>query len=138
MAPGALARRVIVGFLACCGLAVGCSRAATDVTVTWKIEPTPPVAGTATVVRVVLRRSNGSPVSGAKLQVQAHMSHAGMAPVTADAVEHGNGAYEASLQLSMAGDWALVLTGELADGRRITQEAPLPAVRPANETLTTP
>jgi hypothetical protein len=138
MAPGALARRVIVGVLACGGLAIGCSRAATDVTATWKIEPTPPVAGTTTVVRVVLRRPDGRPVSGAKLRLEAHMSHPGMAPVTADVVEHGNGAYEARLQLSMAGDWAIVVTGELADGRRITRETQVPSVRPAGETVTTP
>jgi hypothetical protein len=129
---------VIVGFVACCGLAIGCSRTAADVTIAWTIEPTPPVAGTASVVRMVLRRSDGSPVNGAKLRLEAHMSHPGMAPVTADAVEHGNGAYEARLQLSMAGDWALVVTGELADGRRITREAPLPTVRPPNGTVTAP
>jgi YtkA-like len=138
MAPGALARRVIAGLLACCGLAIGCSRAATDVTATWKIEPTPPVAGTTTIVRVVLRRPDGSPVSGAKLRLEAHMSHPGMAPVTADVVEQGNGTYETRLQLSMAGDWAIVVTGELADGRRITRETQVPSVLPAGETVTIP
>jgi hypothetical protein len=54
-----------------------------------------------------------------------------MAPVVADVSERGDGVYEARLQFSMAGDWMLVLTGELADGRRITKQLEVPGVAPA-------
>jgi hypothetical protein len=131
MAPGALARRLTAGLLACCSLAIGCGRAAGDVTVTWKIEPAPPVAGSATVVRFTLQHGDGRPAVRARLHLEAHMPHPGMAPVTGDVIERSNGEYEARLRLSMAGDWMFVVTGELADGSRITREIQVSAVRPA-------
>ena len=129
MAPGAVARRVTAGLLGCCVLAIGCSRTATNVAVTWTIDPTPPVTEAATVVRVTLLHRNGQPVTAARLRLEAHMSHPGMAPVTSDLIERSNGDYEARLDLRMAGDWVFVVTGELADGRRLTREMKVPAVR---------
>ena len=130
MAPEALARRVAAALLACV-VAMGCGRGAGDVDVAWEIEPTPPTAGQRTVVRVTLRHPDGRPEAGARLKIEAHMSHPGMAPVAGDAVEGANGAYEARLQLSMAGDWIFVVTGQLADGSRITRDTRVPGVRPA-------
>jgi hypothetical protein len=127
MAPEALASGVKAELAArccialCCWLAIGCNRSASDITVTWTIEPTPPVTGVATVVRLTLHDQDRKPISGARLHLDAHMSHPGMAPVTADVIERGNGAYEARLFLSMTGAWVFVVTGELSDGRRINQ-----------------
>jgi hypothetical protein len=129
MAPEALARRVTAGLLAFSCFAIACSRA-TDVKATWKIEPSPPVSETVTVVRLTLQHDDGRPVQGAKLQLEAHMAHPGMAPVTSHLIERSSGAYEARLQLSMPGDWVFVVTGELADGSRLTREIQVPAVRP--------
>jgi hypothetical protein len=98
---------------------------------TWTIDPTPPIAKAATDVRFTLHRADGEPVRGAKLRLEAHMSHPGMAPITREVVERGNGAYDARLHLSMAGDWVFVVTGELPDGSRITRQLQVPAVRPA-------
>ena len=41
-----------------------------------------------------------------------------MAPVVADVIERGDGEYEAPLQFTMAGDWILLVTGQLPDGSR--------------------
>ena len=51
------------------------------------------------------------------------MSHPGMAPVVADVVERGDGVYDAPLQFTMAGDWILLVTGQLADGRGLKSES---------------
>jgi hypothetical protein len=111
-----------------CCLALGCSHRAADVHVAWRIDPTPPVAGTSAVVRVRLAHGDGSPVTGAQLQLEAHMSHPGMAPSTATVIESGGGAYEARVLLPMAGDWTFVVTGRLPDGSRTTSETRIAAV----------
>ena len=135
MASGAVAGCVTGRFAAgCClaaavCLAVACSRAATDVKVTWKIDPTPPISGAPTVVQVIVIDPSGQPASGAKLRLEAHMSHPGMAPVTADIVERQSGSYDARLVLSMPGDWVFVVNGVLADRTWISREIKVPGVR---------
>lgn len=129
MAPEALARRV-TALLLVCGCLMSCSRAS-DVTATWNIEPAPPIAGADTVVRIRLEHEDGSAVRGARLKLEGHMSHPGMAPVVGNVTERENGAYEARIHLSMAGDWVFVLTGELTNGTRVTKHIPVPSVRPA-------
>ena len=57
------------------------------------------------------------------------MSHPGMAPVTADAVERQSGSYDARLVLSMPGDWVFVVNGLLADRTWISRELKVPGVR---------
>jgi hypothetical protein len=54
-----------------------------------------------------------------------------MTPVIAAVSERGDGVYDARLRFSMAGDWTLVLTGTLPDGRRITKDLEITGVRPA-------
>ena len=56
------------------------------------------------------------------------MPHPGMAPVTGQILERGNGTYEARLGLTMTGDWVFVVTGQLTDGSRITEETTVRAV----------
>lgn len=119
------------GLLACCLFAIACGGRAGEVAVTWTIEPIPPVIGSATVVHVRLVDPDGNPVKGAKLQLEAHMSHPGMAPVSGKAIERMDGNYEARVHLSMAGDWVFVVTGELANGSRIAKDIQVPGVRPA-------
>ena len=58
------------------------------------------------------------------------MSHPGMAPIAARFSEMGNGVYAAGVDFTMAGDWIVVATGTLPDGRRFMQTHPV-AVKPS-------
>ena len=122
--------RGVTAVLLACSLAA-CGREGRAVTVRWNITPTPPLVGTDTVVALRLQDADGNPISRARLQLEAHMSHPGMTPVTADVIERSAGAYEARVRLPMAGDWRFVVAGALADGTRITHDTPVPGVRAA-------
>ena len=83
------------------------------------------------VATLTLRNKAQQPVLGARLHLEGHMSHPGMAPVTADLVERDGGIYETRLQFSMAGDWVLLVAGELPGGARLTRQIEITGVRPA-------
>lgn len=123
--------RVRATLAACCCFAFACTRGASDVSVSWTIDPSPASAGAATLVRFDVKREDGKPVGGAKLRVEAHMTHPGMQPLVAELIERATGTYEARLNLPMAGRWILVVSGTLADGRRIEKQAEVTAVQPS-------
>ena len=52
-----------------------------------------------------------------------------MKPVFADATETEPGRYEATLELSMGGDWFVLITGKLADGRPLKEKVDVPGVK---------
>jgi hypothetical protein len=120
--------------VSCCILA-GCSRKSADVTVNWNIQPPRPSAGVEFVVQLEVVAADAAPVTGAKMQCTAQMSHPGMAPIVAPVVERGPGMYEARLQFSMAGEWVLVASGELPDGQRLESSFRVPDVQPAKSTV---
>ena len=62
---------------------------------------------------------SGKQVTGAAINLEASMSHAGMAPVFADATEVEPGRYQSTLELTMAGDWYLMVHATLPDGRKL-------------------
>jgi hypothetical protein len=73
-------------------------------------------------VTLTLTDAAGRPVTGASIRVEGNMNHAGMKPVFADAHEGEAGRYTASLEFSMGGDWFLLVTGTLADGRKLERQ----------------
>ena len=100
-----------------------------EIRITPEIEPYPPRVGRATItMRVTLAEKL---VAGAQLHLEANMSHAGMAPVFAEAREIEAGRYRAQMELAMAGDWIVSVHMTLANGRKIEQQFEIKGVAPA-------
>lgn len=59
------------------------------------------------------------------------MAHPGMAPLVATAAERGDGVYQILLRFTMRGNWILLVTGKLPDGRRIDHRIDVNATGPA-------
>jgi hypothetical protein len=99
-----------------------------DVAVELTVMPDPPYVGQATVV-VLLTDDQGAPITGATLLLEGNMTHAGMVPSLAEASEVSPGRYEAVLDLTMGGDWYILVQGELPDGRTLEHTVDLPGVK---------
>jgi len=121
------ARLIAAGALvtACAG-----PRAADDVRVTWNTATTPAV-GEPLVADVTLETADGVPVTGASLEIEGHMSHPGMAPVLAAAEEQEDGTYVVRFELTMAGDWIVLVKGVLPDGRTVSHRVDIANVQPS-------
>lgn len=86
------------------------------------VEVTELVVGRGTVTVTV--RDGEAPVSGATVEVQGDMTHAGMTPVIAGAVEAEPGVYRTDgFAFTMAGDWIVTAEVSTPDGREVTAEA---------------
>lgn len=95
----------------------------------WTLQPDVPVQGDPAIATLTLRDANGAPVPGARLELEAHMPHPGMAPVVSTPREVGDGVYVAPLQFTMPGRWTLVASGVLRDGRRLLESHDITAVK---------
>ena len=71
-------------------------------------------------------------MTGARIKLEGNMSHAGMAPVFADAKEIEPGRYQSNMELSMAGDWYVSTRVTLADGRQFDREIEIKGVSAIN------
>jgi hypothetical protein len=122
---------LVVFFLAAVG---GCQRSASpqnqadDVKVDFAFQHSPPAVGPAAAT-VRLTDKDGKPIEGAAVKLEGNMNHAGMKPVFADAKETRPGQYEASLELTMGGDWFILINATLADGRKLSRKVDVPGVR---------
>lgn len=114
----------------CCGSALvpifvaSCNRSnvhAAEPAIQLTVAPDPPSVGPTTFT-LALSDAGGAPIHGAKLSLEATMSHAGMVPVFADPTEREPGVYVAELELTMGGDWILIVEGELAQGGELHRE----------------
>ena len=109
--PGLLILLVLIS--ACRG---GDTGEALPGTVELAVTPTPPITGPALVV-VEIHDDAGDPVTGAEVDVEATMDHAGMVPVREVARDEGDGRYRIqSFEFTMGGDWILRAHITLPDG----------------------
>jgi hypothetical protein len=124
-APGLAAALLLL--LAACRHPAGGGRGAA-LELAWKVTPAPPRVGRAELALSLTDKATGRPAAGARVRVEADMSHPGMQPVIADAREVGPGRYAAPLSFTMAGDWSLEVAAELPDGRTWKRQLALPGV----------
>ncbi len=126
-------KRVCVCLLALCALSLltacggGAEESLPDVSVDLTVSPDPPQVGPATVV--VILQDDGQALAGAEMNLEGTMTHAGMVPVFADAVETSPGQYKAALEFTMGGDWVIIVRAVLADGRTLERQIDVPGVR---------
>lgn len=88
-----------------------------------------PVRTGPVAVEIRLQSGAGEMEAGAGVGVEADMTHPGMAPVFAKASESSPGLYRARLQLTMPGDWVILLHGRLKDGTTWEREVDVKGVR---------
>ena len=101
-----------------------------DVRIAPELTPQPPRVGQVTITLHVTDAS-GKAVSGARIRLEANMSHAGMTPVFADAAEAEPGRYRSNMELSMAGDWIVLVHLTLPDGAKVDRQFEIKGVAPA-------
>ena len=88
-----------------------------------------PAVGRESVAEIQLNQAMARPLTGARLRLEAFMTHPGMAPVLAPVEEQGKGHYRARVTFTMAGDWVVRLQGTGADGRTIDVQEDVRGVR---------
>jgi hypothetical protein len=112
-------------------LVAGCRRAGSDlpdVGIKVMVNPNPPLVGEA-MVTLTLTDAQGQSVSGAKVELEGNMTHAGMTPSQAQPQEVAPGRYEAPLDFTMAGDWFILIRATLPDGRELERQVDVPGVK---------
>jgi len=92
-----------------------------------QILPSPAHVGLSTV-HVTLTDPAGAPLSGAHVNMEADMSHPGMAPVFFSGKESAPGSFTGQVDLSMPGDWTILLHITLANGAKVEKQFDLPGV----------
>ena len=70
------------------------------------------------------------PVMGARIGMEADMSHPGMSPVFGEAKEIEPGQYRGQLEFGMAGDWVILLHVVLPGGQKLERQIDVRDVRP--------
>ena len=98
-------------------------------TLNCEISPQPVLVGQSTIT-VSLLDAAAKPVSGAHVQIEADMSHAGMAPIFSEAREAAPGSYRGSLKFTMAGDWVIFVSATTTGGTKIERRIDVRGVQP--------
>jgi hypothetical protein len=123
--------RILAGF-ACIAVlfATGCRKPVAPqsvVAIEYRISPQLVRVGPA-VVNLKLRDAAGNPVAGARVNLEADMSHPAMAPVFGEARERALGEYAGGLELAMPGGWVVLIHVTLPDGRKLDRQVSVPGV----------
>jgi len=125
--------RWLVGLVCAVTLLIAsCSRSVESTafgTIQHEVSPDPARVGPA---MVTLRFSDAAakPITGARIGIEADMSHAGMSPRFAEATETEPGRYRAHLEFPMAGDWVILLHVALPNGKKLERQIDVRGVRP--------
>jgi hypothetical protein len=122
----------LVGFCVWLALWQGCSHqtdSAKNLTLAHEISPQSPRVGQVTIA-LRLTDAAGTPVTGALMKLEGNMSHAGMVPVFSEAKEIEPGRYLTTLELSMAGDWHVLVTVTLPDKQKFERQFEIKEVAP--------
>lgn len=120
-----------MGLCLLCLFVAGChSSAPVDVTIASEVTPQPPRVGQATITLRVTDAA-GTAITGARIKLEGNMSHAGMVPVFADAAEVEPGRYRANMELTMAGDWIVLVHLTLPHGATVDRQFQIKGVAPA-------
>ena len=101
----------------------GCSRKSHqtgEVALTCTFEAHPRIGPTAITCK--LTGAAQAPITGARVSLEADMSHAGMSPAFGEAKETSPGTYDGTLDLNMRGDWVVTAHVVLPDGETLNQE----------------
>jgi hypothetical protein len=94
------------------------------VLVTTRLVPPQPTVGPATLT-ISLSGATADMLGRTNVQVVGHMTHPGMTPVVATVTPRGPDVYDAALDFTMPGDWMLIATVRLQDGRRLESRVPV-------------
>jgi hypothetical protein len=99
---------------------VGCRQQAqpkpeTGLQIDWRFEPEEPVVGDSTLI-ITVRDASGQAINNATVTARGDMNHAGMVPLIETVAAGNDGEYFLPFAWSMAGDWVVEITVELADG----------------------
>lgn len=112
-------------------VAAGCSRpeeSSTDFTIEMHVTPSPPVEGVVQI-ELLLKDADGAMVTATSVKLEGNMNHAGMKPSFADAKQVSPGKYAADLELTMGGDWYVLVDAVLVDGTKVQRKLDLPGVQ---------
>ena len=90
--------------------------------------PWPARVGPA-IVTLRISDPGGPAVTGARIGLEADMSHPGMRPEFGEAREIGAGRYQGRLDFTMAGDWVILLHISLPGGRKLERQFDVAGVR---------
>ena len=125
-------RNLLVAVCVWLALLQGCRNQAdtsSDLTLAHEVSPQPPRVGRVTIT-LRLADMAGAPVTGAVVKLEGNMSHAGMVPVFGEAKETEPGRYRSTLELSMAGDWVVLVGVTLPDNRKFERHFEIKGVAP--------
>ena len=100
------------------------------VTIESEVSPHPLHVGVSTI-DLKLTDAAGDPITGARIQLEGLMTHAGMSPVFNEAREVKPGRYQSSLEFNMAGDWVVLLQITLSSGRKLERQFDVKGVLPS-------
>jgi YtkA-like len=130
---GGIIRKLAIAAFASAGVLAlaGCHQATRqldDVVIESEIFPQPLQTGLVTL-NLKARDAASRPVTGARIELEGDMTHAGMAPVFGKATEGTQGNYRGSLDLPMGGDWVILMHVRLAGGQEIERQIKLKGVR---------